>query len=322
MNYLLMFSLSLFAFSTFATEPFKLSAYDMSPLARYLSEDDYKDLMRGSGQKNTVEGKVLTIDTRDQKSCLDIIEQLELEESICEVDEATPYISIMTGKSIDSSEFNKKIDLNFSDSQKEALREVRNFAVLGAATMGVVYMLPESVTMWDKSKIKVRYFENVKNKPVMDKDPWAVNYIGHPLSGAAFYVFARHKGMSKMKSTAFTVMMSTFYWEYGFEALIEEPSIQDLIITPLLGAVIGEVFYQAILKIDKNDGKVFGSKKYGSVAKVIMNPADHAMKQLNKLLGPKFIKSTETTFVMGRAPHSDAAGVSENFAGFNFKFVF
>ncbi|MFZ2890098.1 DUF3943 domain-containing protein, partial [Sulfuricurvum sp.] len=51
---------------------------------------------------------------------------------------------------------------------------------------------------------------------------------------------ARNDGLSIGESAAFSTLMSTFFWEYGYEAFAEVPSIQDLIFTPLVGSLFGE----------------------------------------------------------------------------------
>ena len=56
----------------------------------------------------------------------------------------------------------------------------------------------------------------------MDKDKGYVNYAFHPYCGAVYYMTAR---------------------SYGAEAFAQVPSAQDLLITPIAGAAIGEGFF-------------------------------------------------------------------------------
>ena len=132
--------------------------------------------------------------------------------------------------------------------------------------------------------------EHVKEGPVMDKDDWAVNYIGHPVSGAIYYQVARGLGLSRLQSFGYSVMMSSFFWEYGVEAFAEIPSIQDLWSTPVIGSILGEMFYMMENRIKDNDGVLFGSARAGKVAMVLLNPGTALSKQVNRIFGSDVIQ--------------------------------
>jgi hypothetical protein len=66
--------------------------------------------------------------------------------------------------------------------------------------------------------------------------------------------------------------MSTFFWEYGIEAFAEIPSKQDLIVTPVLGSVVGEAFFYAKKSIVKHDKKVLKSRALGVVTLFFIDP--------------------------------------------------
>jgi hypothetical protein len=58
-------------------------------------------------------------------------------------------------------------------------------------TVGVLYVLPESVTKWTAEQKHTgarHWWENVQ-QPVWDRDHWAINYIGHPYFGAIYYTY-------------------------------------------------------------------------------------------------------------------------------------
>jgi hypothetical protein len=99
-----------------------------------------------------------------------------------------------------------------------------------------------------------------------------INYIGHPISGAFYYSLARNDGMTIGESAAFSTLMSTFFWEYGYESFAEIPSIQDLIFTPLLGSILGEQMFSLQKKLDQKGGVVFGSKTLGNISYFILDP--------------------------------------------------
>ena len=41
-------------------------------------------------------------------------------------------------------------------------------------------------------------------------------------------------------------------WEYGFEAIMEQPSIQDLLVTSPVGSLLGELVHRLTLKLKEN----------------------------------------------------------------------
>ena len=184
-----------------------------------------------------------------------------------------------------------------SKKQKKLAEQTRNFTALGAAAVGLLWVMPESVSKWDKDEITSAGFtekwkQNVKEGPVVDKDDWVINYIGHPVSGAAYYTVARHAGFNKMESFGYSVFMSTVFWEYGFEAFAETPSIQDLLITPIIGSLMGEVMFSMGEKVRDNGGKLFGSKKIGGFAMALMNPAGAMLDGINGFFEHDIIKSS------------------------------
>ena len=130
---------------------------------------------------------------------------------------------------------------------------------------GILWAMPESVSNWDKEEIKEKGFlwkwkQNVKAGPVLDQDDWILNYVTHPYSGAVYYMTARSSGFNIFESFMYSTFMSTFFWEYGIEAFAEIPSKQDLVITPVLGSIVGEGFFYAKKSILKHDRRVLKSK--------------------------------------------------------------
>jgi len=75
-----------------------------------------------------------------------------------------------------------------------------------------------------------------------DGDHFNTNAAGHPLDGWAFYQIARGNGLGPGGAFISAALASTF-WEY-FVELPEHPSINDMILTPVGGAVIGEATYR------------------------------------------------------------------------------
>lgn len=145
------------------------------------------------------------------------------------------------------------------------------------STVVALWMMPESISKWDKDSLEKkslseRWKEHVKAGPVWDHDDWVINYIGHPVSGAWYYTAARGYGISREGSFYYSVFLSTFMWEYGYEAFAEIPSWQDIFSTPIIGSLMGEGFCYLKKKIDKNHGEVLGSKTLGSMSYFFLNP--------------------------------------------------
>lgn len=135
--------------------------------------------------------------------------------------------------------------------------------------MGILLLLPKSITKWEDdmmSKIGSSMKRAWTKSPVWDKDEWAINYIGHPVSGAMYYNALRSQGATPLSSFIFSTGQSLF-WEYGPEAMFERPSIQDILFTSTIGSVMGEASHRATLKMSKN-----GFNKLEKVVVTIINP--------------------------------------------------
>jgi hypothetical protein len=118
-------------------------------------------------------------------------------------------------------------------------------AVLGTqiVTLVVLTQFPATSTGWGDGS-----FDNIVKHdlqgPTWDGDPWYWNYVTHPISGSEYYLIARNRDVSWYWSLGYAAAMSAF-WEGVTEAYYERPSGQDLLVTPLAGAFIGEVRFQA-----------------------------------------------------------------------------
>ncbi|MPW30807.1 DUF3943 domain-containing protein [Agarivorans sp. B2Z047] len=168
---------------------------------------------------------------------------------------------------------------------------------LGLGAAGALYLMPESVTNWDKSELGKgnmarNWRDNVKQGPVWDNDHWAINYIGHPYFGGVYYQVARKSGYDQFNSFLYSALMSTFYWEYGIEAFAEVPSIQDLIVTPIGGWLYGEWAHHQELKIIEGGGKVFGSALAGNISLFFLDPVDSIAKGMNAISGSEIVNAS------------------------------
>lgn len=144
----------------------------------------------------------------------------------------------------------------------------------GFATMGFLYMMPSSFTNWEddgKSPFS-KWWDNVSREPVWDSDDLFLNYVTHPYAGAIYYMGARSAGVNAFGSFLYSFALSTFFWEYGIEAFAERPSIQDLIVTPVAGALLGEWFYIKKREIIAHNYEVLGSRTLGKTTVFLMDP--------------------------------------------------
>ncbi|MGF1698035.1 DUF3943 domain-containing protein [Vibrio kyushuensis] len=159
----------------------------------------------------------------------------------------------------------------------------QTYTILGlsVATVGLMTLLPESITKWDEdardmSELGSKWKENIKAGPVWDRDEHFLNYVMHPYFGGVYYTAARHAGFNEFESFLYSATMSTFFWEMGVEAFAEVPSWQDIFVTPFFGAVVGEMMFEAEQDIvNNNGGEVWGSERMGSFTLFFLNPVGH-----------------------------------------------
>jgi len=152
----------------------------------------------------------------------------------------------------------------------------------GIVALGVLELLPENTTAWNKEEARrtpffKRWWNHVKKGPVWDKDNWVFNYVLHPYGGAAYFMSARSQGLNGWQSMLYSFSVSTLFWEYGIEAFMEYPSIQDLVITPVAGSLIGESFYRLKRRIVADDYRLFGSKILGNIVACLIDPVNEFM---------------------------------------------
>ena len=83
---------------------------------------------------------------------------------------------------------------------------------------------------------------------------------------------ARSCGFNVLGSLVYSTIVSALLWEYGIECFNEIPSVQDLVITPLAGMVMGECFYRIKRIIVANDYHLCGSWFLGHLVAWIVDP--------------------------------------------------
>ena len=138
------------------------------------------------------------------------------------------------------------------------------------ALLGITAALPKSWTGWSARFVQDgtdNFKEAWTKPPVMDTDAWFHNYIGHPYGGSLYYNSVRSQGATVAQSFLTSAVLSV-QWEYIFEAVAERPSIQDLVITPVVGSALGEVIHRTTARMRRNGTTVFEKAFI-----VVLNPA-------------------------------------------------
>lgn len=303
----------------------------------------------GPWAKNTgavsgvAEIRIFTLDTRDRETCSAFERRLkelnpargfaDRPQRLCDnSNTAEGHVAqIAVAYPKNQNEFHTELDTKFlTNTDRTLANDTRNLAMGMVGTMGVLWAMPGEVTGWDKNAIRsnpdgifAEYKRNIKAGPVWDKDDAFFNYFAHPAAGAAYYTLSRHNGKSPLESFGYSFAMSTFFWEYGFEAFAEIPSMQDLIITPVIGSLLGEAAFQYEKKIRERGGTVLGSKTLGSIALIILNPAGAFSDAVNRALGSKVIQSAKADLVLKRyTPDKSNEALQSNFIGIQFSFRF
>jgi len=157
------------------------------------------------------------------------------------------------------------------------------FFIGGAELFGITVLMlsPKEVTRWspDWTQDAWRNMKRSLSKlPVWDRDDWQLNYIGHPIAGSYYYNSLRSQHASIFHSFLFATAQS-FVWEYFIEATAEKPSTQDLIVTPIAGAILGESAHRLTMTMRRN-----GFNFLEKVFVIIFNP----LFVMNNGFGPRF----------------------------------
>ena len=151
--------------------------------------------------------------------------------------------------------------------------------------VGLLYVLPSSISNWNGHNKDIsgdKWWENVQN-PHWDKDSWPVNYIGHPYFGATYYIRARERGFDRIDAFLYSAFASALY-EFGVEAFFEPPSYQDLIVTPVGGALLGGFVFEPIRNWARSKGEL---RWYDHVILIATDPIGALNYMAESLLGIK-----------------------------------
>jgi len=132
----------------------------------------------------------------------------------------------------------------------DTLPELQNHGMLpGVVPFGEVMAQNVLVWGWDRFVLQKHYAEislttmrnNMRNGFTWDANHYAINFFGHPYQGTFYYNAARSSGYGFYPSFAYTALGS-FTWEVYMER--EKPSTNDLLVTSIGGATLGEMLYR------------------------------------------------------------------------------
>ena len=228
--------------------------------------------------------------------------------------------------------YKNKIDPRY----EKIVTEFAYLQVFAIGTIGVISLLPESVSKWtdedkeyaDAQDLLRKHAENISKGPVWDEDTWQINYIGHAVAGSYFYVWGRQSGLTWQESAILTTLMSTFYWEYGWEAFAEIPSIQDLIVTPLLGSLLGEGTNYLYNRLMENNGEIYDSVILGSIGRGLLNPIGEMNKFLDQAFETANIEiSIDYAYIKDKEDYAlqkslNQNGINQSYFKLNFTFKY
>jgi hypothetical protein len=172
-----------------------------------------------------------------------------------------------------------------------------------------------------------RWWENVQHL-TWDKDNWYVNYLGHPYFGAIAYIRARERRFEPFSAFWYAALLSGLY-EFGVEALFEQPSYQDLIVTPIAGAFLGALLFEPLR------GYIRGKPErhwYDHLTLAVTDPLGTANGMVVRLFGvqrevqvhvhlPGLVPYAPWSEPV-LAPHSRAHGARDRFYGVGIALVF
>ncbi len=134
--------------------------------------------------------------------------------------------------------------------------------------------------------------ENFRHGFIWDNDKLGTNTFLHPYNGSLYYNAGRANGFNFWQSELFAIGGSVM-WELFMEC--EYPSTNDIIATPIGGAVLGEVFFRASdALLDDTSG---GWERFGrEAAAFIISP----MRGINRIvMGDAWRRRVTTGRVFG-----------------------
>lgn len=151
--------------------------------------------------------------------------------------------------------------------------------------VGVLYLMPESISSWsgDQKHNSFKKYGNNFVNPVIDKDKFYINYLIHPYWGSTYYTRGRERGLNKASAFVYSTLISSLF-EFGVECFYEKPSIQDLIVTPVAGSLLGAYLFEPWRESIKNKQEM---QWYDHAVLIATDPVGLLSLGFEKLFGLK-----------------------------------
>ncbi len=184
-----------------------------------------------------------------------------------------------------------------------------------SVSLVALWNLPPSVSQWyEKPELNPAGFakqwaHNIRRGPIWDGDIRLFNAYGHIHAGAAYAVMCRDNSFSQFACQIYANAMSLL-WEFGPEAFIEVPSWQDILMTGLIGARIGEQFFIWKKKISGNDNKIWGSKVLGYSLKFLLDPLGYLTRGFSEAENTSNKRDTVSVMVKAEGSKKYVLGIT------------
>ncbi len=108
------------------------------------------------------------------------------------------------------------------------------------------------------------------NPPVLDCDPFVINFVQHPAFGATVYLYYRAKGYDRATSS-FAAFLQSALFVYAIEGWQQPPSLEDLIVTPGLGIPLGIILEESSNWLAQGQSSFTGAELCGEPNEDICN---------------------------------------------------
>ncbi len=222
-----------------------------------------------------------------------------------ETEENTPLPALST-----SSGFSLSLSEEASPDWDGLVKDTTYFTGHQFFIIGLIYVMPTSISGWTdemKQDFSIQQYKDNVGQVVWDKDDWWINYVLHPYWGGTYHVRAQERGFGLLGSSLYAAILSSIY-EFGAEALFEEPSIQDIIVTPGAGYFVGKYLMSVRANIQKKSaGQLSRTDKFIMVMIDPLGAMNEEVKSwfngktevsLRPMLGPQFraLIANETHF--------------------------
>ncbi len=123
----------------------------------------------------------------------------------------------------------------FSQDRVSSYERMTNFGMVYGAQW-TTYLLTQRPAIEDHGSFRNWY--TYPTSPHFDNDSFDYNIFQHSLSGAAYFLFYRNRGYTKVDAFLWS-FVSSLAFEFTIETVTERPSWQDIYQTPVYGTILG-----------------------------------------------------------------------------------